>query len=114
MRCECMASAVPSGRGTEARLIIFRLIVYQRWLIPLAFPVRKIKDIKTIKAQGGDCIWVGTSLIAVALCNIRQLIANCNRSAGRKCELVEYPHQTTTRCGCNERNSLRPRSRSLP
>jgi hypothetical protein len=35
-------------------LIIFRLIVYQRWLIPLAFSVQEIKDIKTIKARGED------------------------------------------------------------
>jgi hypothetical protein len=37
-----------------ARLIIVRLIVYQRRLIPLPFAGEEIRDIKTIRAGGED------------------------------------------------------------
>jgi hypothetical protein len=50
------ASAAPYARRTLARLIFLRMIVYQRSLIPLVFPVWEIRDIKTIKAVGKDGI----------------------------------------------------------
>src|SRR5258706_1232049 len=45
------ADWIPSPiRLATPRLISFALIVYQRPLISLCFPVEEIKDIKTIKA----------------------------------------------------------------
>ena len=72
-------------------MIIFRLIVYQRWLIPLAFLVQEIKDIKEIKAAGEDGIgWYfsRSSLQHAIYDNALQIAIG---RLDEKCALVPFP-----------------------
>jgi hypothetical protein len=67
-------------RPAAGRLNFLRLIVYQRCLIPLAFLIAEIKDIKTIKTDGSKKLQWVTFPRELAVCNIGQAVAECNTS----------------------------------